>query len=530
MEIAAPPPRLAVAGMSKTFGAVRVLHDVALDVSAGEIHALVGHNGSGKSTLVKIIAGVHRPDGGCRVALDGEPIHVPTTARELIDRGVSIVHQDLGLIDSLSVTENCRVGRYRARGLHQRIRWSDEHEVTREVLRRLDSDLDPRLPVGLMSAAGRATVALARAIQDQQPGSGIIILDEATRALPRPAQEHLYELVRGVTAAGGSALMITHHAGEVLALADRVSVLRDGRLVAHGRRTADLDEPALGQLLIGRRSGASSRVAPPPRTAAGREWHARVEGLSGATLREVTADFHAGEVLGITGPLDSGISELPELLTGARRAVAGELRLREGTIDLSRRALRRCLDAGIVLIPERRDRDGLELSLSVRDNLALPLLRRNNRAWRTRGDWEIDLLEKSVAELDIRLASGDQPVGSLSGGNRQKVLLGKWLATGPKLLVLHEPTQGVDIAARAQLLAQIRRAAASGVAAVIVSIEAEELAGACDRILILRDGRIDAELTGPCDGAEIVQRIYLTQRHDAELAQLGKPIRPEAMA
>lgn len=530
MPIAPPPPRLAVTGMSMTFGEVRVLHDVALDVAPGEIHALVGHNGSGKSTLVKIIAGVYRPDRGCEIALDGIPIVVPTTARELIDRGISIVHQDLGLIDSLSITENCRVGRYRAHGPQQRIRWSDEHEATREVLRRLDSDLDPRLPVGLLSAAERATVALARAIQDQRPGNGAIVLDEATRALPRPAQDHLYELVRGVAAAGGAVLMITHHAGEVLALSDRVSVLRDGRLVAGGRLTAELDERLLGQLLVGSQDRVSLPAPAPLQAPAGRQWHARVHGLGGAGLRGFTADFHAGEVLGITGLPDSGVSELPALLTGARRAVAGELRFREGTIDLSKRALHRCLDAGVVLIPERRDSEGLELSLSVKDNLALPLLKRNNRAWWARDTWEIELLEKTVAEMDIKLASGDQPVGSLSGGNRQKVLLGKWLATGPKLVVLHEPTQGVDIAARVQLLAQIRRTAASGVAVVIASIEAEELATVCDRILVLRDGQIDDELTGPCDGLEVVERIYSAQPSDLGRAQLDKPIEPKAMA
>ena len=500
--------RLAVSGISKTFGPVRVLDDVALEVAAGEIHALVGHNGSGKSTLVKIIGGLYRPEPGAAIVLEGERLQVPTRVKELIERGVSIVHQDLGLIDTLSVTENCRIGRYAPSRITRRIDWEAEHERTREILRRLDSDLDPRLHVGLLSAAQRATVAIARAIQDQQPGHGVIILDEATRALPPHAQQHVYELIKTVAAAGGAVLMITHHVGEVLSLADRVSVLRDGRVVAGGRRTAGLDEAALGQLLVGRQTTVDVSDHEPPRTSKTSRWSARIEELHGSKLRGTSFEVRAGEVLGVTGLLDSGIEELPALVTGSRRAAAGHLIAGGRAIDLTRSALRRCLDAGVVLVPERRDSDGLVLSMSVRDNLSLPLLRRKNRPWRTRSDWEEELLRDSVERFDIRLASGDQPVGLLSGGNRQKVLLGKWLATGPKLLVLHEPTQGVDVGARAQLMAQIRRTASSGVALLIASIEAEELTTVCDRIVVLRDGLIDTVLASPYDEGEVVQHIY----------------------
>ena len=510
-------PRLAVSAISKSFGPVRVLEDVSLEVAAGEIHALVGHNGSGKSTLVKIIGGLHRPASGGAIAIDGEQMRVPTRVGDLIERGVSIVHQDLGLIDSLSVTENCRIGRYRPARISRRIDWEAEHERTGEILRRLGSDLDPRLDVGVLSAAERATVAIARAIQDQQPGHGVIILDEATRALPRHARLHLHGLIKAVVAGGGAALVITHHVGEALALADRVTVLRDGRVAAGGVRSAELDEAALGQLLVGRRTADDAPEDEPATTRAvdERRWRARIDDLRGARLRGVSFEVRGGEVLGVTGLLDSGVEELPALMTGSTRATAGSLTVNAGTIDLSKSALRRCLDAGVVLIPERRDTAGLVLSMSVRDNLSLPLLRRNNKPWRTRGAWEERLVRDSVERFDIRLAGGEQPVGLLSGGNRQKVLLGKWLATGPKLLVLHEPTQGVDVGARSQLMAQIRRAASSGVAVVVVSIEAEELAAACDRILILRDGLIEASLVGPCDEGEIVHRIYSTDDQEA---------------
>jgi ribose transport system ATP-binding protein len=531
-------PRLTVDGMSKTFGQSRVLDQVSLSVMPGEIHALIGHNGSGKSTLVKVLAGFHAPDPGCAVTVDGTPLRLPARASELSAGGITFVHQDLGLVDALSVTENCRVGRFTAQRFSRRIDWNAEHELVRDLLARLDSDLDPRAPVGGLSAADRTTVAIARAIGGQLPGRGLIVLDEATRALPRPAQEHLYRLIESVAAGGGSVLVITHRVGEVIRLAARVSVLRDGKLAASGLSTSSLDETGIGQLLTGRRpgDGASALCLPqlsarpdqvaaltaggPPGTG---KTCARVAGLAGGALDGVGFEVRRGEVLGVTGVVGSGADELPALLTGTRRAAAGLLTVPAGTIDLSRRALHQCLDAGVVLVPERRDSDGLALKLTVRENLALPLVRRHSRPWKVRGGWEDELVRRCSDDLDIRSSGGRdrlgrQQVGELSGGNRQKVLFGKWLAAGPRLLVLHEPTQGVDIGARAQLLGLIRSAAEGGIAIVMASIEAEDLAAVCDRVLVLRQGRIAAELDGPCTAEEIIQHTY------AESARQGPAV------
>jgi ribose transport system ATP-binding protein len=520
-------PRLTVTDMSKTFGRSRVLDQVSLNLMPGEIHALIGHNGSGKSTFAKVLAGFHAPDPGCSVIVDGTRLRMPARAAELAAGGITFVHQDLGLVDTLSVTENCRVGHFAAGRFSRRIDWNSEHEQVRAILARLDSDLDPRAPVGGLPAAGRTTVAIARAIAGQVPGRGLIILDEATRALPRPAQEHLYGLIEGVAAGGGSVLLITHRVGEVLRLASRVSVLRDGRLAASCLATSSLDGAGLGQLLTGRRDGApmalsrpQTAVRPVPAAAravgdasGARETCAQVEGLAGDALEGIGFEVRRGEVLGVTGVIGSGADELPALLTGARRAAAGLLTVPGGTIDLSRRALHRCLDAGVVLVPERRDTDGLALQLSVRENLALPLVRRHSRPWRVHGGWEDELVRRCTDDLDIRVAdgpdqAGQHQVGQLSGGNRQKVLLGKWLATGPRLLVLHEPAQGVDVGARAQLLGLVRGAAASGIAIVMASIEAEDLAAVCDRVLVLRQGRVAAELAGPCTADEIIRHTY----------------------
>lgn len=537
MDSSPAPHRLRAEGLSMTFGRVRALASVSLTVAAGEIHGLVGHNGSGKSTLVKVLAGVHAPDPGGAVSLDGEPLRLPARGADLAARGVAFVHQDLGLIDSLSVTENCRVGRFAAGPVTRRIRWGAEHERVRGHLARLGSDLDPRAPVGGLSAADRATVAIARAMADQLAGRGIIILDEATRSLPRPAQERLYHLIRAFAAGGGSVLLITHRVDEVLSLAGRVTVLRDGEVAAAGIETSGLDHAALGQILAGRRedpsrsattprSGGPARPAStnqagrtnqprrPPRPAPGADGQgpdqirARISGLRGRTVAAATFSVAAGEVVGLTGLLGSGFDELPRLLAGAERAAAGQLEIAGTVIDLSRSALRRCLDAGVVLVPERRDTEGLALSLSVRENLALPMIRRKSRPWLIRAGWEDDLVRRSVADLGITPAAGGTPAGWLSGGNRQKVLFGKWLATGPRLLVLHEPTQGVDVGARAQLLSLIRGVAADGLAVIMASIEAEDLAAVCDRVLITRDGRIAAELTAPCADAEIIRLTY----------------------
>ena len=515
MEQGDATPRLAVVGLSKTFGQFRALDDVSLELAAGEIHGLVGQNGSGKSTLVKVLAGVHAPDRGATITLDGARLHVPIRARELARHGIAVVHQDLGLVDWLSITDNCRVGHFAAGRISRRVDWKREHERVGEVLARLGCNLDPRSPVGGLTAADRTTVAIARAIQDQIPGRGVILLDEATRTLPRPAQARLYRLIGDFAASGGSVLLISHRVDEVLSVASRVSVLRDGRIVAGSVATADLDQSALGQLLVGRRvdgppslsarSGAAKRGTDVAQTTA-----ARIEDLVGDELDRTSFTIAAGEVLGVTGLIGSGVGELPELITGARRAISGRLKLPGGSIDLSRRSLHKCLDGGVVLVPEFRDRDGLALSLSVADNLALPLLRRNSRFWRVNRGWEDDLVATSIASLQITPPSGEQAVGRLSGGNRQKVLFGKWLATSPQVLVLHEPTQGVDVGARAQLLALIRQAAASGVAIVMATIEAEDLAAVCDRVLILQRGRIAAELRAPCDVDEIVERTYGT--------------------
>ncbi len=529
------PPRLSIAGLSKTFGSARVLRQVCLEVAAGEVHCLVGHNGSGKLTLVKVLAGVYPPDPGCVIGLDGAALRLPVHARDLASAGISFVHQDLGLVDGLSVTENCRIGRFTARRLSRRVNWPAEHEQVRAALARLGSSLDPCAPVGSLPAAERSTVAIARAIGDQVPGQGVIVLDEATRALPRPAQEHLYGLIEGIAAAGGAVLMITHRVDEVFRLAARVSVLRDGELIAGGVHSATLDQAALGQLLAGPRDNAlnatprslsqaasvsdaapssaagraPSRALPPKRgtvrTPGGR---IHIAGLTGRALAGLSFEVAQGEVLGVTGLLGSGLEELPALVTGARRAAAGQLSVPGGTIDLARPALHRCLDAGVVLVPERRDTEGLALPLSVRDNLAVPLLRRHSRPWWVRRGWEDELALRTAADLGIRPGHGQQPVGQLSGGNRQKALFGKWLATGPQLLVLHEPAQGVHVGARAQLLALVRRAAASGVAIIMASIEAEDLAIACDRVLILRGGHIAARLARPCDAQEIVRLTY----------------------
>jgi ribose transport system ATP-binding protein len=523
------PPRLTVTSLSKTFGLSRVLDQVSLSIVPGEIHALVGHNGSGKSTLVKVLAGFHAPDPGCSATLDGARLPVPVRAADLAAGGITFVHQDLGLVDSLSVAENCRVGYFTARRWSRRIDWKAEHERVRSVLARLDSDLDPRALVGSLTAADRTTVAVARAVAEQVPGRGVIVLDEATRTLPRPAQEHLYRLVEGIADGGGAVVLVTHRVGEVLRLASRVSVLREGRLIASGQPTASFDRVALGELLAGRRDAetshrpaAGSRKAPDlPGAASSAKDSAggppgpafRVAGLAGRELAGISFEVSPGEILGVTGLIGSGADELPALLTGARRAAAGVLTVPSGTIELSRPALRRCLDAGVVLVPERRDADGLALGLSVRENLALPLVRRRARPWKVSGGWEDQLVRRCADDLDIRTAAGPdrvgaQPAGQLSGGNRQKVLLGKWLATGPRLLVLHEPTQGVDVGARAQLLALIRQAAAAGIAVVMASIEAEDLAAVCDRVLVLHCGHISAERPCPCASREIIQLTY----------------------
>ncbi|MBC9735201.1 sugar ABC transporter ATP-binding protein [Nocardioides marmotae] len=499
-------PRLEARGASKTFGPTTVLQDAHLVVRPGEIHALVGQNGSGKSTLVKILTGYHSPDPGMSLEVDGQPLALPVRWRAAQAAGLSVVHQDMGLLDHLTVSENVGIGGFVRSRLTGRIDWRRQDEVAAEILARLEIPVHPRTLVGDLAPAHRAGVAIARALRGTVPGEGVMILDEATRALPREDLARMHDLLGRVVGSGTAVLMVSHNLEEVLTLSHRVTVLRDGRVAGAALPTAELAEADLARRMLGKTVDAVTRT--PSARPAGDEPAAVVTDLA-VDGRPFSVTVRRGEVVGLTGLPGTGFEKVPYLLAGAVPATSGTVVTPTGRVDLTRAGVAQTLRAGIALVPERRVRDGLAVELSVRDNLALPSLRRRGSAWLVKRGWQEELTDDAVRRLGIKARSGDDLVKELSGGNQQKVLFAKWLSTDPDLLVLHEPTQAVDVGARADLLRAIGAAAAAGRGVLLVSTEPTDLVEICDRVLVLHPGVEPREMHTD-DPDALLEAVYAT--------------------
>ena len=500
-------PRLAVRDVSVTFGHNRVLRDVTLDVRPGEIQALIGQNGSGKSTLAKVLTGLYVPDAGASVEVDGEPLRLPVRPLESRARGVAVVHQSLGLVPEMSVLENMRVGRLHAGRFSRRIRWSVERDAAAVVFDRLGRHVPLDVRVASLSEEDRATVAIARALQDAPEGRGLIIFDESTRALSRRSLEHFYEMLDQVVRGGTSALLITHRLEEVIEAADRVTVLRDGDLVEAGVEVAGLRETDLARIMLGRVLGAVRSGGGHARPDAGAA--AAVTDLRSARLDGVDLAIAPGEIVGVTGLADSGYHELPYVLGGAVRAASGRVVVGGHDLALGGLTPTVAMEAGVALVPGDREHQGLALELTVAENAAVPRTgsRGNRFAPIARRD-ELAELGPWIDRLELRPPDPGAVVGKLSGGNQQKVVLAKWLARSPKLLVLHEPTQAVDVGARAIIVDAVKDAAAGGCGVLVASGDENELSMLCDRILVFREGRVAVELPGPVAPDDVVGAIF----------------------
>lgn len=499
-------PRLEIRGASKTFGSATVLDGVELTVLPGEVHGIIGQNGSGKSTLVKILTGYHAPDPGAQLLVDGHEVALPVVWRAAHAAGISVVHQDLGLLDHLTVAENICVGGYVTARYFPHISWQRQREVAREVLDRLQVTIDLSAPVGTLSAAARAEVAIARAMRDLVPGSGLVILDESTRALNHSDRDRLHKILRRVVDHGTSVLMVSHNLEEVLEVTDRVTVLKDGRLAGSGLPSAKTGEAELARLML----GADMTDVVVRRETADRPVAIRVTGLRGGRLEgPVEFTIGKGEIVGITGLPGNGFEEVPYLLSGARPAAGGVLCVGKDELDLKKAHVSTCIRAGVVLIPERRDRDGLAFELSLRDNISLPLLHRYGKRWFVGRRWQHVKAHEAISRLGIRPNVPTRLVKELSGGNQQKVLFAKWLNVGPRLMLLHEPTQAVDIAARQDLLRAVHAVAEGGVSVLLTGVDAGDLVSICDRILLYSGGsRLDEIHASVMD--EVLDSVYST--------------------
>lgn len=505
------PPRLEARGLSKSFGGTQALNAVDLTVLPGEVHGLLGENGSGKSTLIKILAGFHAPDEG-ELSISGEPVKLPLAAGQFRALGLSFVHQDLGLVESLSVLENLRVAELAASRSRWGISWRRERRRARETFERYGLRLDPAAAVASLKPVERALLAIVRALEEMRlvgDGQGVLVLDEPTVFLPREGVERLFALVRSAAADGASVVFVSHDLDEVRQITDRVTVLRDGRVVGTVV-TAETSETRFVELIIGRQLAALAAVEHVDRT--GRRVGVSIDGLSGEVVTDLSLDVHDGEIVGLTGLLGSGFEEVAPLLYGARPARSGWLSVGGRSIEATRLTPTRARELGLALIPADRKNDGSIATLTVADNISLPVIDRYFNGVGLRRRELRRGAGRLMHELDVRPNDPTLPYGALSGGNQQKALLAKWFQTNPTVLLLEEPTQGVDVGARVQIF-QLLRAAADerGMQVICASSDYEQLAALCDRVVVFGRGRIWRELVGD----EVTKERIIEQCYEA---------------
>jgi ribose transport system ATP-binding protein len=464
------PPALSLRHFSKRFGGAHALDEVSLDVVPGEVLGLLGQNGSGKSTLIKILAGYHEPEPGAELLIHGEAVTLPLSAGATERLGLAFVHQHLGLAPSLTVLENLRAG---AIASHTRwwVNWREEHRRARKTFARFGLNINTHARVADLPQVERALVAIVRAFE---------------------ALEQLFALVRAIVGRGAAVIFVSHDVDEIMQITDRATVLRDGRL-AGTLVTKQATHADFVELIVGHRV---EMFQTSPRDLSAAPLAASVRDVHGGALVGVSADVRRGEILGLAGLIGSGFDDLPYLLCGARPALRGTVRLD----DLTERPLRdispaAAVAAGIVLLPADRLGAAGVAQLSVADNVSLPVLPEFRSLLL---NWQA-IFERVVGlgqEYQVRPNDPAMALAALSGGNQQKVLLAKWLQTRPRLLLLDEPTQGVDVGARQHVFAAISAASVQGVAIVMASTDYEQLEQICDRVLIFARGVIAAELVG----------------------------------
>jgi len=469
-------------GIRKAFPGVVALDGVDLTLHRGEVHMLLGENGAGKSTLMKILSGAYRKDEG-RIAVDGKDVEIQSP-RDALALGIRVIYQELNLVPHLSVAENIFLGAAPTRGLGV-IDWRRLSAAASQLLSELGMNLSPDTPLDQLSLAQRQMVEIAKALKDE---ASILVMDEPTSALTSREVDQLFALIARLTGRGVAVVYITHRLDEVYRIGQRVSVLRDGRLVTTQLLSA-VTVAELVRLMANREVGEHF---PKQRTAPGREL-LRVEGLGRrGALSDISFCLRAGEVVGIAGLLGAGRSELARVLAGADRSDAGSIHCHGQATRF--RTPADAIRLGIGLLPEDRKAEGLVAGLTVARNTALPHGRRLARAGFLPGGCEERLAEPIVRDLRVK-ATPTQEVRLLSGGNQQKVVLGKWLAGDAHIFIFDEPTRGVDVGAKVEIYNLMNRLTASGAGIIMISSELPELLGMSDRILVMCRGRIHAEFS-----------------------------------
>ena len=476
-------------GLRMAFGGVEVVKGVDLELRAGEVHAIMGENGAGKSTVAKMLAGVYRPTAG-RVEAFGETAAF-ASPRAALERGIALIHQEPLTFPDLTVAENVFVGHQPRRG--RVVDWRGMHERAGSLLRSLGAGFGTHRLAGGLSVADQQTVELAAALAHD---ARVLLMDETTAALTPKEAEELFEVVRRLRGEGRAIAFVSHRLDEIFAISDRITVMRDGEKVAE-LSTAETNVGEVVRLMVGRE--VVSRRVPVRRPQA--EPALRVRGLSqDGRFEDVSLEVRPGEIVGLAGLVGAGRTEVCEAIFGVTRATSGTVEVQGEAVAL--KSPREAVAKGVAMVPEDRQHHGLLLPLSITSNATLPVLR---GVW-LREKRERKAAEEATSRLRTVLRSVAQPVRELSGGNQQKVVLAKWLMTEPKVLILDEPTRGVDVGAKEEVHRTIRELADGGMAILVVSSDLTEVIDLSDRVLVMREGRLVGELAGDAATPEGVMR------------------------
>jgi rhamnose transport system ATP-binding protein len=474
-------PVLSLDEIIKDFPGVRALSSVSLDLFPGEVTALVGENGAGKSTVVKLLTGIYQPDGGV-IKLDGQAVSLSTPIAAALN-GITAIHQETVLFDDLSVAENIFIG-HSPRTRIGLVDWKKMNDDATTLLNRIGSTVKSSTLLRNLSIANKHLVAIARALSID---ARVVIMDEPTAALSHKEIEELYLLVEQLKSDGKAILFITHKFDEIFRVADRYTVFRDGELVGSGK-IKDTNSDSLVELMVGRSIGSIF----PPRTNELGESVLEVKGYSHPTeFHDISFSLNRCEILGFYGLVGAGRSEFMQALFGITRPSAGSLFINGK--QLAPKSPADAITHGLVYVPEDRGTQGAITALSIVNNIALPSLKLTSNKGFVRMAREYALARQYTQRLELKAAALDQNVGELSGGNQQKVVIAKWLATQPQVIILDEPTKGIDIGSKAAVHAFMRELASQGLAVIMVSSEIPEIIGMSDRIIVMREGRQVAE-------------------------------------
>jgi rhamnose transport system ATP-binding protein len=486
-------PLLELREIAKSFGGARALRGVDFDLQPGEVHALLGENGAGKSTLIKIVTGAHQPDRGTiKIAGEAVPRLSPASARA---RGIACIYQQPALFPDLTVMENIAL-RLDPPGLARRVKWAARRERAAALLKRIGAEVSPEAEVRSLSMPEQQLVEIACAVG---AGARIVIMDEPTASLTPKEQHLLFGVVRELRNAGTGIIYISHRLEEIFALADRVTVLRDGETVGTNP-VAAINEAALIRMMVGREV---TQIYPPPEAEPGNAAVVvRDVSCLASNVQGVSFDIRAGEIFGLAGLIGAGRTELARVLFGLTPADSGDILLQGQRVNPQ--SPQEAVQRGIAYVPEDRRRHGIVLELPLAHNISMAVHRSLFPGGWLRPDAERELALTLIRDLAVKCEGPDAVGGTLSGGNQQKVSLGRWLATKPRFLILDEPTQGVDVGAKSEIHRIIRDLARQGLPVLLISSDLPEILGMSDRIGVMRDGRLMATLPGKSDAHTVM--------------------------